>query len=103
MNRFPSGLRRVALLATTLPMLLLGAGQGFAAADAGDRAPTLSGAYLAALSALAQRDFNGASDFLGQALQLDPANPDLVQRTFAERIAIGDMAGAFDLAKTIVA
>ncbi|MFO1184306.1 MAG: tetratricopeptide repeat protein [Bauldia sp.] len=91
------GISRLAAIAL-LPAL---ASTGEAATD--ERPATLSGNYLAAVSAIRQRDASSASGFLSRALELDPGNPELVQQAFTQRLAAGNIAGTFDLARLIIA
>jgi tetratricopeptide (TPR) repeat protein len=63
---------------------------------------SLSGNYLAALVAGAQRDTMAASTFFREALRADPRNPVLIERAFVAALANGDMAQAFDLADRLV-
>jgi tetratricopeptide (TPR) repeat protein len=63
---------------------------------------SLSGNYLAALVAGAQRDTRAASTFFREALRADPRNPVLIERAFVASLANGDMGPAFDLAERLV-
>jgi tetratricopeptide (TPR) repeat protein len=64
---------------------------------------TLSGAYLAARHAGAQRKISDAADFYRQALQLEPDNPELLINTFLLELADGRFDSAIELAETLVA
>jgi len=73
---------------------------GAMVAEAPATAPTSPlGAYLAARHAQQERDYAHAADFMGQALAEDPANVDLMRRTFVLRVSQGRMAEAVPLAE----
>jgi tetratricopeptide (TPR) repeat protein len=59
------------------------------------------GAYLAARHAQEERDYAHAADFMGEALADDPANADLMRRTFVLRVGEGRMAEALPLAQRL--
>lgn len=61
------------------------------------------GDYLSALVAGADRDTMAASTFFREALRADPANPELIERTFVAALSNGDVAEAADLARRLVA
>jgi tetratricopeptide (TPR) repeat protein len=63
---------------------------------------SLSGTYLAGRSAGRQRDVEEAADYLTSALELDPANPQIVERLFQFRLAEGAMADAENLAEKVI-
>src|SRR5690606_40169733 len=50
-----------------------------------DAMPTLSGSYLAALSATNSQDYDSAVVFFEEALSQDPENLILLDRTFVDR------------------
>lgn len=66
-------------------------------------AASLTGSYLAARHAERQRDFDGAAEYLAQALVHDPANFELLQRAHAALLSAGRFADAVGLAQRIVA
>ncbi len=63
---------------------------------------SLSGTYLAGRSAGRQRDAEEAANYLTSALELDPANPQIVERLFQFRLAEGAMADAESLAEKVI-
>jgi Flp pilus assembly protein TadD len=63
---------------------------------------TFTGSYLAARSAAQDQDLDSAVMFLGQALQSDPDNTELLERTFILRIINGDIDGGVVLATRLV-
>ncbi len=63
---------------------------------------SLSGNYLAAIIAGAERDTLAASTFFREALRDDPSNRDLVDRAFVAALANGNMAEAAALAPRVV-
>ncbi len=64
---------------------------------------TLSGAYLSARHAQAERDMTNAARFFTTALTMDPAAPGLLRRTFIVMIAEGRMQEAARLADEVLA
>jgi tetratricopeptide (TPR) repeat protein len=64
---------------------------------------SLSGNYLAAIVAGAERDTLAASTFFREALRDDPRNQDLVDRAFVAALANGNMAEAVSLAPRVIA
>lgn len=64
---------------------------------------SISGNYLAAIVAGAERDTLAASTFFREALRDDPNNQDLVDRSFVAALANGNMADAVALAPRVVA
>ena len=60
-----------------------------------------AGAYLAARAAAAQNDFAVAAQWYGEALQADPANPDLLQGALVADVALGDMGSAAKRARAL--
>ncbi|MCX5512335.1 tetratricopeptide repeat protein [Kaistia algarum] len=64
---------------------------------------TLSGSYLAAMSAAQARDLDAATIFFEEALSLDPKNPFLLDRTFTLLLANGKVEQAFPIAERLVA
>lgn len=64
---------------------------------------SLSGNYLAAIVAGAERDTFAASTFFREALRDDPRNVDLVDRAFVAALANGNMPEALSLANRVVA
>ncbi len=61
------------------------------------------GNYLAALVAGADRDTVAAATFFREALRADPANAELIERTFVAALSNGDIDEAADLARRLVA
>ncbi len=64
---------------------------------------SLSGNYLAAIVAGAQRDTLAASTFFREALREDPRNQDLIDRAFVAALANGNMPEAASLAGQVIA
>ncbi len=64
---------------------------------------SLSGNYLAAIVAGAERDTFAASTFFREALREDPKNSDLADRAFVAALANGNMAEAMSLADRVLA
>ncbi len=68
-----------------------------------DAYPTsLSGSYLAARHASAQRDIEKAVAYYRDALAIDPENPELRDRTFSLLMANGDIEEALEIARVII-
>ncbi|HRF07856.1 MAG TPA: tetratricopeptide repeat protein [Xanthobacteraceae bacterium] len=61
-----------------------------------------AGSYLAARVAGAARDMSAASTFYRSALRADPANADLIERTFLVTLASGQVEEAVQLAESVV-
>lgn len=61
------------------------------------------GDYLSALVAGADRDTMAASTFFREALRADPANAELIERTFVAALSNGDIAEAADLGRRLIA
>ncbi|MBN9028057.1 MAG: tetratricopeptide repeat protein [Rhizobiales bacterium] len=92
-----------ALLAST--SLMAGAaarGEPSVAELLDDAMPTLSGSYLAALSAISAQDYDSATALFEEALSQDPDNPILLERTFTLLIANGRIDRAIPLAQRLV-
>jgi len=70
-----------------------------AAPAPGAAAAGLSGAYLAAMQADIRNDYPSAAEYYRRALLLDAGNPGLAQNAAVARVAMGDVAGALDLAR----
>jgi tetratricopeptide (TPR) repeat protein len=64
---------------------------------------SLSGNYLAAIVAGAERDTLAASTFFREALRDDPNNQDLIDRAFVAALANGNMPEAVSLAPRVIA
>ncbi len=64
---------------------------------------SLSGNYLAAIVAGAERDTLAASTFFREALRDDPSNQDLIDRAFVASLANGNMADSVALAPRVIA
>ncbi|WP_051231383.1 tetratricopeptide repeat protein [Kaistia adipata] len=67
-----------------------------------DAMPTLTGSYLAALSATTSQDYDSAVVFFEEALSQDPENLILLDRTFMLLLANGDVERAIPLAEELV-
>jgi len=67
-----------------------------------DAMPTLTGSYLAALSAISAQDYDSATALFEEALSQDPDNPILMERTFTLLIANGHIDRAIPLAERLV-
>ena len=67
-----------------------------------DAMPTLSGSYLAAMSALNGQDFDSAVALFEEALSQDPDNANLIERTFTLLLANGEIDRAIPLASRLV-
>lgn len=63
---------------------------------------SLSGTYLAGRSAGKNRDVDIAADLFSRALDLDPLNPVLIERTFLFDLSSGNMARAENLAAKVI-
>ena len=63
---------------------------------------SLSGNYLAALSATSQRDAAAASVYFKEVLRRDPRNLELLERTFLAALTSGDMQDAFSYADQLL-
>ncbi len=95
---------------TSLAALLLAGtiGAGLPAATAiaaespGDLVSNMTGAYLSGRSATAQRDVGNAAAFFSMALQGDPMNPSLTERSLMLWISKGDVPAAVDMAKRLI-
>ena len=109
-SRLTSVLRRGIAVTTVATLITLGHGVP-AHAELPDQtigtAPglpvTLSGSYLSGLLAGRSRDFANASAFFGEALEIDPGNPFLLDRAFVLKLANGDLADALTLAERLFA
>lgn len=64
---------------------------------------SLSGNYLAAIVAGAERDTLAASTFFREALRDDPKNADLADRAFVAALANGNMSEAITLSRSVLA
>lgn len=63
---------------------------------------SLSGSYLAALTANNSRDLSAAALYFDKALAADPDNVGLVERAFTLKLADGDIDGATEFTNTIL-
>jgi tetratricopeptide (TPR) repeat protein len=63
---------------------------------------SLSGNYLAARHANAQRDVNAAAQYYRAALRADPRNSELLERTFLSLLSDGEVDDAVRLAEKVV-
>ncbi|HMT13161.1 MAG TPA: tetratricopeptide repeat protein [Aestuariivirga sp.] len=84
----------------SLVLLLLLSATPAAALSTG--AESLSGAYLVARSAAADRDARTAADALARALELDPGNQTMTERLMQYRVQAGQIAEATVLAKSVL-
>ncbi|WP_349357454.1 tetratricopeptide repeat protein [Stappia sp.] len=92
-------------LATTLPAATPASAE-IASQPTGTEAGlpiTLSGSYLSGRLAGQSRDLANAAAFFGEALDQDPGNPFLLDRTFVLKLANGDLADALTLAERLFA
>ncbi|MBA5777644.1 tetratricopeptide repeat protein [Stappia sp. F7233] len=64
---------------------------------------TLSGSYLAGRLAGQSRDLANAAAFFGEALDADPGNAFLLDRTFVLQLANGNITAGLDLAERLTA
>ena len=67
-----------------------------------DVSGSVSGNYLSALVAGADRDTQAASAYFKEVLRSDPRNPELIERTFVAALANGDIDDALDFARRTV-
>ena len=67
-----------------------------------DVSGSVSGNYLSALVAGADRDTPAASAYFKEVLRSDPRNPELIERTFVAALANGDVDDALDFARRLV-
>ena len=95
-----TGIAKIALAAAAL----LTASAAWADAPEGSYklGQTLSGNYLSALVASADRDSPAASAYYREALRADPRNLDLLERAFAASLSAGDMPASYSLAERLV-
>lgn len=63
---------------------------------------TLSGSYLAARIATAERDTDAAVAYLRALLKMDPRNEEILERAFFAMLVDGDLDGAVPLAEKLV-
>ena len=67
-----------------------------------DTRGSVSGNYLSALVAGADRDTAAASAYFREVLRADPRNPTLIERAFVASLANGDVDDALDLGRRLV-
>ncbi len=67
-----------------------------------DVSGSVSGNYLSALVAGADRDTQAASAYFKEVLRSDPRNPELIERTFVAALANGDIDDALDFGRRLV-
>jgi len=99
--------RRLRYAAAGLALMVLAAHPARSETTISDLLPddaqtTLSGSYLAAMSAARARDFDAATIFFEEALSQDPDNPLLLDRAFTLMLANGDVEAAFPIAERLV-
>jgi tetratricopeptide (TPR) repeat protein len=63
---------------------------------------SLSGTYLAGRHAGRERDMESAAAYFNRALERDPGNPVLIERTFVHELSVGNMARAEELARSVL-
>ena len=93
------------LVATSLLVIATGLSAcagGFLNQPSARNTDTLFGNYLAGRYAGSQRELGAAAKFLGRALEKDPGNPILIERTFLLAVTAGDMDHAISLAQDII-
>jgi tetratricopeptide (TPR) repeat protein len=73
------------------------------AANAPQRTNSPTGTYLSANFAASEGDITGAADFYAEMLKQDPANADVLVRSFAYSATAGDFERAIPLAQRVVA
>lgn len=98
---------RLLCAAASLAILMLGGQPARSETTISDLLPddvetTLSGSYLAAMSAAQSGDLGAATVFFEEALSHDPKNPLLLDRAFTLSVANGDVDQAFPFAKRLV-
>ncbi|MEO8667633.1 MAG: hypothetical protein ABI399_03900, partial [Bauldia sp.] len=98
----PASLIRRLTLAVALTFPFAAAAEGSVELGPDDLPATLSGSYLAARSADAQRDVEAALAYFDQAASSDPDNPILLERVLILRLANGDIDVAINEAKRLV-
>jgi tetratricopeptide (TPR) repeat protein len=96
------------VMAAALAVVLVGPGSPRAAGEAlqwidGPAEVTLSGSYLSGRSAQRADDWVSAADFTAAALERDPRNPVLLQRTFVLMLGAGRTDEALRLAERLSA
>ena len=67
-----------------------------------DVSGSVTGNYLSALVAGADRDTQAASAYFKEVLRSDPRNPELIERTFVAALSNGDIDDALDLGRRLV-
>jgi tetratricopeptide (TPR) repeat protein len=72
------------------------------AANAPSRSNSPTGTYLSANFAASEGDITGAADFYAEMLKQDPANADVLVRSFAYSATAGDFERAVPLAQRVV-
>lgn len=85
------------------PSLALAPEGGLSVARPFEVGTSISGNYLAAIVAGAERDTLAASTFFREALRDDPNNQDLVDRAFVAALANGNISDAVALSPRVVA
>lgn len=93
------------LVATTLLIAATGLSAcagGFLNPSSARNTDTLFGNYLAGRYAGSQRELDVAAKFLDRALDKDPGNPVLIERTFLLAVTSGEIERAISLAQEII-
>ncbi len=67
-----------------------------------DVSGSVSGNYLSALVAGADRDTVAASAYFKEVLRSDPRNPELIERTFVAALSNGDVDDALDFGRRLI-
>ncbi len=90
------------LLAGTAALGAAQAREALALPPPPDVSGSVSGNYLSALVAGADRDTQGAAAYFKEVLRSDPRNPELIERTFVAALSNGDIDDALDFARRLV-
>lgn len=90
------------LLAGTALTLPVQARESIALPPPPDVSGSVTGNYLSALVAGADRDTQAASAYFKEVLRSDPRNPELIERTFVAALSNGDVDDALDFARRLV-
>lgn len=97
---FPASLVATSLLITATGVS--GCAGGFLNSSSARNTDTLFGNYLAGRYAGSQRELDTAAKFLDRALDKDPGNPVLIERTFLLAVTAGDIKRSISLANDII-
>ena len=91
-----------ALLLAGAALAPASARETFALPPPPDVSGSVSGNYLSALVAGADRDTQAASAYFREVLRSDPRNPELLERTFVASLSNGNVDDALDFARRLV-